>query len=251
MPTYGSVIFSTTDAPHPFDGVCENYSYRDAYQVTEVEGETDLVAAVLHRRKGEFSFDATVTAASTNFFDLSSGQKIALTGIATGVCLLTQAVERWQLGQAKQASLQGAHYPDVTAGEGDAEPGELSAVSPTQTPGPIVRPADAVIFGTKGLTHTAGVVQALTLTQSVQVQEFLDESEAITAVATHGYKREIDLEIIAALNSALPALNSELTITGAPDHAGGYIVTNAEKRYAKRQQLVYSVKALWLPVFGD
>ena len=242
---YGkSLTWSTVDAPHPFGGIAEDYSYKDAFQETPIEGETDIQAFALHGRKGEISFNATATDASTDFLDLSGGVKLTISGLATGTVLATQAVETWALGQPKRLSLSATHYPDMTDAGGDAA-GELSAATPTPPEGIIIRPAGKVIFSTAGLTHAAGIVQGLTLTQKIKLVDQEDELGKLIAAFVANYMRTIELDLIST--AAAPALNTVLTIAGAPDHAAGYIITSADLNWRKGDKKSYKIGAIWAP----
>lgn len=247
MNRYGqSITWGTVSAPHIFTGECTGYTARSVAQRQLEDDEAgDIDALILHSQKTEISFDAKVRSGSEDFLDLSAGASITVSGISSGTVLASRAVERWQLGQPKTASVTATHYPDVTGGDGESA-GELSAFTPAQTGLGIVTPGSVLIYGTYGLTHASGVVHGLTIEQILELTED-DPSPAgtILGVVAHGYLRTIQLELLAT--GALPAVGSTLAITGAPDHAGGYKIESAEKKFASKRGMMYSVSAVWVP----
>jgi hypothetical protein len=247
MRNYGTALtWGTVSAPHPFNGICKDYSYRSSYQKQFVDDDaSDIAAMILHGEKGDISFNSEITSASTDFFDISAGAKIAISGLA-GVVLLRRLVEKWTIGQTKTGALEANHYPDMVDADGD-EPGELSAVTPTQT-GLIVRPADKVVWSTAGLTHTAGIVHGLTLTQELKFDETVNELGKIIAAIAFGYLRTIELDVLAT--GAAPAKNTVLTVTGAPEHASGYVITDADIMLRQGDKKMYRVAATWFDGIG-
>jgi len=250
MHNYGTVItWSTVSAPKPFGGIAENYSYKDAYQEERIPGENGSTAALILRlRKGDISFDSTATDESTDFLDLSSGAGITVSGLSAGVVICTEAVEKWTKGEAKNLALKATHYPNIT-GSGPAA-GTLAANTPTQS-GLIIHPNAKVIWGTTGLSHTAGNVESLTLTQKWEVKEH-DNGMQYDAVRVENFERRINLDILCVgANPAPPALDSVLVVAGAPAHAGNMVVVNHEIKWAKGREKMFTVEAMWLASLAE
>lgn len=243
---YGTLEWSTINAPKPFSGICEGFNYRKTSTVGEETNEhEDIIAVPITQIKGEGSFEGKVTDASTDLPDLSSGAKISISGLTDGTVLARQLVETWRKGQTKTYQVQFSHFPNVTGGDG-ANAGSLTGFTPSpQVAPPIVRPADKIIFGVKGLTSTLGKVEGLTITQTLQLREYTDESEQIFAVVAVGYKREFQLEVLANAAAALPDENDSLAVSGAPSNASAAFVTSAEERWRKGDAKMISVNAMW------
>jgi hypothetical protein len=246
---YGTALnWSTLNSPKPCGGIAENYTYRDSYaNVGEVEDEDlELAAVALTGQFGDISFDGTVTDDTTDLPDLSEGAKIAITGLATGTVLLTELVERWAINQAKTFNARASHFPKVVGGSG-ASAGSFSGVSPTQTVAPIIRPGGKVVWGTKGLTSSLGIVQSLVITQSLKLSPEMDEAGDTVFVAASGYRRRIQLEVLALAAQSAPALNATLTVGGAPAHGSGAFNVSVERKFTKGKGVIYTVDGLWAP----
>jgi hypothetical protein len=247
---YGqNITWSTPTAPHPFSGTCKSYSARDGLTRQLIDDEVgDYLAAILHSRKVEINFEAEVTAASTDFLDLSTGPLITITGITPGKILASQVTEKWTLGQPKTASLQATHFPDITLGT-DGTATETSAFTPSQTGLGIITPDAAIIYGTHGLAHAAGIVHGLTMDQRWNLTE--DEPSPlgkIVGVSAHGYSRMIELEILAT--GAQPVVGAELVFTAAPENTADYRIESSETKFAEKRGKMYAVRAFWISPFS-
>lgn len=246
---YGaSLIWSTGGAIKPAACILESCDYRDAYQQHLEDGEGgDLAAMVLHGAKAAISFGGTITDDSTDLPDLSAGAKLGISHdeITGGTVLCSSLVEEWAIGQPKKFSGAATHYPDVTGGSG-ADAGELSGATPTQS-GPVIKPADKLIWGTAGLTHAAGTVQRLRVEQTLQLSEEVDGGGSIVTVVAHRYMRKISLEVLALATATRPAKGATLTVTGAPSHAANAVVTDSGVKWSRGRGAVFSVEAMWFP----
>jgi hypothetical protein len=250
MNRYGQAItWSTIGAPHPFSGVINSYSYRDATTQQNFDDEGgDFEAMALHSQKAALNFDAEVRSTSTNFLDLSAGAALTVSGIGSGVILATRAVETWRLGQAKTFSLEATHYPDMVQVSPVAAGTDLDAFTPDQAALGIVAPGGVVIYSTFGLEHTSGVVHALSIEQILGIDEDDPSPDGkLLGAASNGYMRKISLSILA--KAAAPALKSTLAITNAPDHGADYRIEEVETRWVKKRGKMYDIRAVWIPPF--
>ncbi len=170
--------------------------------------------------------------------------------ITEGTVLVTECVERWELLKEKICSIKATHYPDMVLGEGALAPATLSAFTPAaQTLTGLLFPGSDLIYSTIGLTHAAGVIQSLTLTQTLKITEFPPSPAGLlVGAATSGYKRKIELELLAT--AAIPAIGSVLVITGAPAHAGGYRISSAKRGLEREKGKMYNIGASWIPAFA-
>lgn len=247
---HGTAIqWSTINSPKLCGGIAEAWTYRDNINQGEVTDEQlNIAAMALTGRTGEFSFETTITDDTADLPDLSEGAKIAVTGIASGTCLLSEVVERWAIGQAKTGSMRGTHFPAVTGGAG-ADAGTYGALTPDQTTGgiPIIRPGGKVVWGTKGLSSSLGIVQSLVITQSLRLNTETDEAGDIVFVAVTSYMRRIQLEVLALAAQGRPAINATLVVTGGPAHSTGGFNVNVEERFAKGRGKIYSIDGMWFP----
>jgi len=251
MNRYGqSITVGTASAPQVFTGVCTRFDYGPQQQETLDPGmDGEHRALILHGKKRPFDFEAKITQESTNFLDLAAGAKIAVTGMSGGTILAARAWERWTLGQAKVAGVSGAHYY-FTGGSGGSAGTDLDAFTPDQAALGILIPSGQLIHGTFGLTHAAGVVHGLTVTQEWTLS---DDDEApdgsIPGCTAHGYLRRIELQLLAT--AALPTESDALVITGAPDHATDFRNVSCRQTYSPVPgKLMYSVNATWIPPFS-
>lgn len=248
---YGaSIQWSTLNAPQPIGGICENFTYRESVNPQEVEDEhMDLAAVALTGKTGEISFDGKITDLSTDIPDISDGCKISVSGYTGGTILVAEVVERWQEGQPKTFSVRATHYPSCTGGSGGSA-GTFSGVSPSSQTAPVIRPNGKVIFGTKGLTSTLGIVKGLTITQTVKFATETDESEEIVFVAAGGYRRRIQLDVLALSTAAAPATNATLTVAGAPAHGSGAFNVSVEKKFTRGKGAMFSLDGMWFPALA-
>jgi len=244
-----SITWGTLTAPRLFTGKTKRYSYNPAVtkQFHTDEGG-DKFAYTPHSLKAEIDFEAMVTADSSDFLDLSTGAAIVIAGVDGGQILASRATETWRLGQAKTASVQATHYPDMPASDGGAAGTTLSAFTPDQSASQIVRPGGRLIYSTIGLTHAAGVVHGLTLDQILEISPDDDSPDGkILGATDHGYERNIRLELLA--KGDLPAIDSVLTIGGAPAHANDYRISDAQLSFEDQRGKMYVIQAVWISAF--
>ena len=236
MNRYGQIItWGTLTAPALFKGIITDYSYRDSKtKQLEHDAAGDNMAMILHLHKGEISFEAKVTHESTNFLDLSKGAQIVTSAISGGVILVRRAVETWRIGQVKRASIQAAHYPDMSHSGGGAV-GELTAFTPDQSSLTIVRPAGKLIYSTVGITQASGILHSLTIEQILEITEDEPSPDGKYLGATsHAYERNISLELLATAGK--PAVDTVLALSGAPEHGQNYIITDVDEIYASERR---------------
>lgn len=247
---YGiTLTWGTAGAPHPASCILESFDYKAAFQQHLEDSEAgDVAAMVLHGQKGAISFGGTITDATVDLPDLSTGAKLDLSSaeIVGGTVLCASLIEEWAIGQPKKFNGSATHYPDVTGGAG-AEAGALSGFTPTQTLSPVIRPADKLIWSTAGLTHASGTVQKLRIEQTLQLTEQVDGAAKIVTVTAHRYMRKISLEILGLASGTAPATNTVLAVVGAPSHASNAVVTDSGKKWQRGQGAMYSVEAIWFP----
>ena len=246
---YGQpTTWSTAAAPHLCSGQCRNFAQRDLFTRQMEDAETgEFLASILHSRHTELSFDATFDDTSTDFPDLSDGVALEVTGFSTapGLVLVSRAVETWRIGQAKTGSIAATHYPHLTQAA-PAAAGTLTAITPDQAALTGLHPAAKILWGTLGLTHTAGIVHGLTLTQEVQLTpDEVSPAGTILGVHSHSFLKTIQIEVLALTTGAAPVNGAILTVTGAPAHGTGFRIENVEKKYALRQGVMYSMNAYW------
>lgn len=248
---YGTLTWGTIGAPELFSGEIVNYSFEKMRQETlEEDAAGENMALILDRPKGELSFEVKITDESIDYLNLATGAAIAVTGeaeITGGVVLVQRAVEKWRVGAAKTAAISATWYPDVVQSS-PASVGTMSAFTPSQTGLTIVTPAAKIVYGTFGMSHAAGIIQSLEIEQQWTLSDGEPTPDGkIVGVLASGYQRRIRLEMLAT--GAMPTEGSTLAITGAPAHAGGYKIMRSRKVQAVRRAKLYSVEALWLPLF--
>jgi len=251
MNRYGqSLTYGPLTAPQLFTGDIRSYSLRDAVTSQDLDDPSgDITAAAYHSRKAALSFESEITSGSTDFLDLSTGGAIAVSTLPDGaIVLATSVVEKWTLLQRKTGSVSGTWYPDIVQADPVMAGTALDAFTPDQSALGIVLPAAKVIYSTYGMTHASGILHELTLTQTLQIAEDKPSPDGkILGAATHGYKRTINLLLLAT--GALPAVKSVLVLTGAPGHAADYRITAAEQKFERLQGKMYSIDAEWIPPF--
>lgn len=256
MNNYGQLVtFSTGSAPHLCSGICTNFRTADKFTRQMEDGEDFAIhAAILHSRMVDFSFDVKFTDASTDFPDLSAGAAIVVSalnsvtddfGAATGgTSLISRAVETWRIGQAKTGSIAGTYFPECVQASPVAA-GTLTAFTPTQTLTGL-HPAAKLIWGTQGLSHGAGVVHGLTVTQELSLDpDEVSPAGTILGVRTGNYLRTIQVEIMPRTTDTPPQNGEVLTVTGAPSHAGSFRLENVEQTREIRGRKMYSANAFW------
>lgn len=237
MKQYGTIKFSTVDAPKPFTGICEGFTYKKANQATEIQGESDLAAIVIHGAKGELSFSATPPGGTTAL-GVRAGAEITVTGVTGGKIIVTQSVAKWQRGQPLTFDAQASHYPDLSvAGVGEITLGDIAF---SRTVGALQMPADKVWWGVEGIEGPVeGLVQSCSISESVQIQEEEDAEGKITALAVHGYKATAQLEMLTSAQPPEPGTTLDLF--------GSFLVTSSETKWAKGQMRSISVEGTLLP----
>lgn len=256
---YGQDIkYGVIGAPAPFTGDILSFSYRDLVNEDPLEdGASDIAAISLNSRKGQLRFEAEVRSSSDDFLDLSAGAKIAVAGgegginFEAGFLLAYEAVEEWNLMRRKTIACSAYHYPDGENDGDGSDAGALSAFTPSQTHTNLF-PGNALIYSTVGLTHAAGIVHQLRITQRWQITDD-DPSPAgkILGAFAHGYQRNISLLLLAKPGTSnIPRPESVLTVGGAPSHAGGYRITSAEPRRIRKKGMMYAIEAVWIPAFA-
>ena len=241
MKTYGSIKFSTVDAPQPISGICENYTYKTADQIYDIMGESDLEGIVIFGRKGSISFSSTPPG-TVVALGVRAGAELTISGLTAGKILITQSSAKWQRKQPMVMDAQATHYPSLTAtAVGTLTPATITLA---RTAAALQLPTDKVWFGTESLTGpVSGIVQSCTVSETVQVQEEEDAAGDIVAVALYGYKANGTMEIITS--AAIPELGSTLEAFGT------FKVTSAEEKWAKGQMRSISVEGLLIPGITD
>lgn len=239
MKYYGNIKFSTVDAPKPLSGICETFSYKSGDQVYEIMGESDLEGIVLHGRKGELSFSSTPPG-DVAALGVRAGAELVVSGISGGKIVVLSSTARWQRGQPMTMEAQATHYPSLsTAASGAITPATMAFAGDG---GPLVLPTDKVWFGVHGIAAPVpGIVQSLSITESVTAQEEADGSGDIVAVALYGYKASGSLEILTS--GAVPAVGSALE----PFDDVVFRVTNAEERWNKGQMRSVALEGILVP----
>ena len=237
MKTYGTIKFSTVDAPQPIAGICESFTYKSADQVYEIMGESDLEGIVIHGRKGEISFSSTPEG-TVVALGVRAGVELTISGVSGGKVLVTTSSAKWSRGVPMVMDAAATHYPDLAAtAVGTVTPATISLAN---SGGPLVLPTDKVWYGVSGITGpVAGIVQSCSASESVQVQEEEDSEGKIVAVALYGYKATASMEILTS--AAIPALGSELEAFGT------FRITSAEEKWSKGVMRSVSVEGILIP----
>ncbi|MEI6035105.1 MAG: hypothetical protein WCS65_12610 [Verrucomicrobiae bacterium] len=241
MKTYGSIKYSTVDAPQPIAGICESFTYKSADQIFEIMGEADLEGLVFHGRKGDISFSST-PAGSVTALGVRAGAELTITGVTGGKVLVMTSSAKWSRGQAMVMDAQANHYPDIPTLEvavGSITPATLDLAQGSLIP--LILPTGKVWFGTAGLASptAGGIVQSCSVSESVQSQDEEDGEGKIVAVALYGYKATASMEILTA--DAIPDIGSELEAFGT------FRITSAEEKWSKGAMRSISVEGLLIP----
>jgi hypothetical protein len=253
--TYGKpIIYGTATFPHLFSGICESYNYAEAMRRSDVVGENfDFAAVVLDQRKFNLSFTATVTNNAADFFDLSTGAKIAVQSddIETGTVLCSQAVETWELGKEKTASITATHYPALVEATAGPSAGALSAFTPAggNGTGVIMFPAGRLRWGLGGMATGFGVINRLTCTQTLTLQEEPDEQGEISTVIAGKFQRTLDLTV--ASTGDRPPVGELLVLSGAPAHLGGYRIMSSDVAGSTEGKKLFNLNAAWFPLLNE
>jgi hypothetical protein len=239
MKKYGTVTYSTVDAPQPISGICESFNYKSADQVYEIMGEADLEGVVFHGRKGELTFSSTPVGGVTAL-GVRAGAELTISGISGGKILVLNSAAKWSRGAPMVFDAGATHYPDLSAtASGTITPATITLAQGSAVP--LVLPTDKVWFGTAGLDEppVAGIVQSCSVSESVQAQEEEDGEGLIVAVVLHSYKASAQMEILSA--AAIPALGSELEAFGT------FRITSAEEKWSKGAMRSIIVDGLLIP----
>lgn len=224
MKTYGSIKYSTVDAPQPIAGICESFNYKSADQIYEIMGEADLEGVVFHGRKGTLSFSSTPGGGVTAL-GVRAGAELTITGITGGKILVMSSAAKWQRGQPMVFDAGATHYPDLAAtADGSITPATITLARGTDVA--LQLPTSKVWWSVEGLTPiVSGIVQACSVAESVQAQEEEDALSKIVAVVLHSYKATAQMEVITA--GTIPALGAELEAFGT------FRITGAEEKWSK------------------
>ncbi|MFZ4774634.1 MAG: hypothetical protein ACOYM3_04680 [Terrimicrobiaceae bacterium] len=238
MKTYGTIKYSTVDAPQPIAGICESFNYKSADQIYEIMGEADLEGVVFHGRKGDISFSST-PAGNVTALGVRAGVELTISGVTGGKILVMSSAAKWQRGQPMVMDAQANHYPDLGAtASGTITPATLTLARGTTIA--LQLPTGKVWFGVEGLTPVVdGIVQSCSVAESVQAQEEEDGEGKIVAVVLHSYKATAQMEVLTA--GAIPDIGSELEAFGT------FRVTSAEEKWSKGAQRSIMVDGILIP----
>ncbi len=230
MKTYGSIKFSTVDAPKPISGICESFSYKPANQIYEIQDEAGIIAAMVeHGRKGAITFSSTPPGTVTAL-GVRAGAELTITGFSAGKVIVTTSGAKWSRGAAMVMDAQATHYPDITAAAvGSITPASIVLARGTDLA--IQLPTNKVWWGMEGLTpFVEGIVQSCSISESVQVQEEEGSGEdvgKIVAISLFGYKATGQMEVLTA--GTIPELGTSLEAFGT------FRITSAEEKWSKGQ----------------
>jgi len=153
---------------------------------------------------------------------------------------VTTASAKWQRGQAMTMDVAATHFPDISGSATGSITPEALALS--QTEAALVLPTGKVWFGTNGITGAvAGIVQACSISETVQIQEEEDNDGKIVALAVHSYKATASMEILTAV-----ALSS-ITLGDTLDVFGSFKITSADEKFSKGGTHTISVEGILIP----
>lgn len=240
MKTYGSnITFSTVNAPKPISGICENFNIKIGDTIYRVPGEDTLAGLVIYKAKKELSFSSTPPGTVTAL-GVRAAAELTISGFTGGKILVTRAEARWQRGQALVMSAAANHYPAL----GNTTAGSITAATMAFEggEGPIVLPTDKVWFGTRGLTApVAGIINSVTIAETVQVQEEEDGTGDIVGVVLHGYEATCSMEVLTSVDA--PDNGSVMS----PFEGLDFQVLNPETLWVKGQQRAVRLEGLLVP----
>jgi len=239
MKIYSPISFSTVGAPHLSAGICESYSYKNAIQTYEIQGEEDLAGIILHGKKGEISF-STTPAATVTALGVRAGSELTISGLSTGKIICTKSGAKWQRGQPMVFDIAATHFPHLEAdGTGTITPATITLADGTES-GSLTLPTDKVWFGTRGLTYEGGIVQSCGIEETIQIQEEPDGATGnITGIAIHGYKATCQMEILTS--AALPEEGTSLVAFGT------YRITEATENWKRGSTRSISITGILIP----
>jgi len=241
--------WSTSAAPSICSGICQSFTSNNQNKLLKTPGNSGAFANVLTSLfKSMLTWKYFATSASTDFFDLSGGAKATLSGYGSGTILIPKVVETWRNEGEKTLDVNATYYPMMTDSSGPAV-SVLSAVTPAIGAFPYQVPTGELVYGTTGLTHGSGIIETMTLTQEWTKIEEIKQGGNIVGAILSGFQRTISLELLAT--GAAPALNSTLTVSGAPSHAEGFkILTAPEPMFAVDKSQMWKIdNCLWIPAF--
>jgi hypothetical protein len=250
---YGTAVtFGTLAAPALFTGITKRWSLDDA--VTE-QLHQNMAGAMRayspHSRQRRFDFAAEVTSGSTDFLDLSSEAGAVVISDVDGTSLVEYCDEYWVSLAAKMCAIRGVNLPDTVLGSGTRAGVALSAFTPDQTSGELALPGTDIIYSTVGLTHAAGEVHSLRLSQHLTARPGKTSPDAkIKHGHSFGYLRRIEIEILVVANAAKPAVNSALAMATGTSRMANYRVQRSSDAYEFLGERMYRVGAIWIPPFG-
>ena len=248
MQNYGKQIkWSTVGAPNPAGGFCENYSYQERKSQDDHEDDAgDHGATVTHDKIGAISFGTKLTSdAQIPVLGEDGACKIAITGISTGGVLLSQVVETWGLKAPRRLSVSATHFPDLASG-GSTSAADLDDM-PELTSPPIVFPGGKLAWGTKGVASALGIVQALTITQTVRLTPYSEEGKIVAVIASL-FQMTFNLKVLALSTATRPATDAELTLSTAPERfKTGNFITDASEAFRGTDGVLFDVNARWAP----
>jgi hypothetical protein len=239
MKTYGANIhFSTVNAPQPISGICENFTMKTADSVFRIQGEDQLAGLVIHGAKTELSFSSTPPGTVATM-GVRAAAELTISGLTGGKILVTRAEARWQRRQPLVMSASSNHYPVLGNGTGSINAATMTF---SGEEGPLVLPTDKVWFGTRGLSApVAGIINSVSIVETVQVLEEEDGTGGIVGVVLYGYEATCSMEV--------------LTSVGMPDQASvmspfeglDFQVLNPETLWTKGQQRAVRLEGLLVP----
>lgn len=258
---YGqSIKYGVLDAPALFTGDNMSFNYRDAVTADDQEnGGSDIAAVAMHSRKADLQFSGEVTSGSTNFLNLANGAKIAVEAdiagidLAPGFILAYEAVEEWNLLRRKTASVRAFHYMDGESDDAGTAAGTQTAFTPANQNLDFLFPGNTLIYSTVGITHAAGLVHQLRITQQLTItDDDPSPNGKLLGAFASGYKRTLSLMLLAKpADAAIPAPKSTLTFTNAPANAANYRVISAEPRMERKKGMMFQIEAVWIPPFAS
>lgn len=247
---YGSLVtFGTVAAPRLFTGITKRWDLGDKVSeqlLPNMAGANRALA--LHSHERPFSFEAEVTAASTDFLSLSNeAGALVISGGPSGTSLVEYCDEYWVSLMPKVCSVRGVNFPDVVLGSGTLAAVTLSAF--TAGVASLAFPGDDIIYSV-GAGHASGEVHSLRLIQQLTLRRGKVSPDGKYKHAhTFGYLRRINLAILLIGSGALPATQSTLTLTGAPGHAADHKITSVSPPYEFLGERMCNIDAVWIPPF--
>ena len=239
MKNYGTIKFSTVDAPKPISGICEGFNYKIGDQMYEVLDEAGIIATMVpHGRKGNVTFSSTPPG-NVTALGVRAGAALIIDGITAGKVLVMTSGAKWQRGQAMVMDAQANHYPDL-AGEADGTIETAAIVLARGAEVALQLPTGAIWFGVEGLEAVVdGIVQSCSISETVQAQEEENELTKIVAVSLHSYKATGQMEVLTA--GAIPELGTSLEAFGT------FRITNAEEKWSKGASRLIMVDGVIVP----